>query len=218
MNREKSQFVEIVEKEIPEASVIAEVGVFMAKDCLVDPFIQKGVRCILVEPQSIWIASLENAYEGMDNVELHKVAVGFTPGQTYLYVPPRIKGNPDAGASAYIDEAYSPYQVRTGENVDDMHSERVEVVTFDMIDDGKIDAIHIDTEGLEWAVLANMKSRPKVLSVEMYGPNGYVNPYRAEIQGWLKENRYVLHTTCQVQYPRKGVWIDTDEIYIKEST
>ena len=171
----------------------------------------------MVEPQAACVESLKHAYEDKGNVELHAVAVGYKLGQTYLYVPEYDEENPDAGASAYIDRDGSPHQTRTGDNVEDGHSERVEVITFDMIDDGTIDALHIDTEGHEWAVIKHMISRPKVISIEMYGPQGYVNPHKQEIEDWLKDNQYKLHSTCQVEYPEKGIWIDTDVIYTKES-
>jgi FkbM family methyltransferase len=217
MMREVNKFADLVKDYVTKRSPhIAEVGVFMAKDCILDSFIKEGIQCTLVEPQPKCIEDLKSTYAEHSNVTIHPVAIGYEVGQDYLYIPEAKRGNPDAGASAYIDRDGSPQQARTGQDVDDTHSVRVEVLTFDMIDDGSIDAIHIDTEGFEWAVIKNMVSRPTVLSVEMYGPRDYVNPHKDEIQQWLAENKYILHTVCQVEYPRPTIWVDTDEIYIKE--
>ena len=62
---------------------------------------------------------------------------------------------------------------------------------FSEIDDGTIDLISIDTEGSEWFVIKNMKSRPTVISIETHG-GMYVNPYLGDLLNWMLENDYIL--------------------------
>ncbi len=193
MNRGDTILLELIKRLIPNVQHVAEIGVFMAKDCNMDSLIRKGIKCTLVEPQQMCIDDLEQIYGDRENVILYPWAIGYEPTQSYLYVP-NTQGNIDAGASAYIDRDGSPYQKRTGENVPGDHKQRIEVVTFDTIDDGTIEAIHIDTEGHEWAVIKNMVSRPIIISLEMYGPNDYVNPHKDKIELWLDDNGYVLET------------------------
>lgn len=217
MRDEDTEFLDIVELECPGIAHVAEVGVYYSKDCVVAPLIAKGVRATLVEPLPECVVELRAAFGKMAHVRLFPVAVSYEEGQVDLMIDTATAKNPDAAASSYIIDAGSPFLTRTGSNLLFDNAIRVECVTFDTIDTGDIDAIHIDVEGLEWAVISKMKSRPKVVSVEMYGPSEYVNPHEKEIHEWLKDNGYVLRTTCKVEYPKPGSWIDTDEIYVKES-
>ena len=77
----------------------------------------------------------------------------------------------------------------------------VPAVTFDTIDDGTIDVLAIDIEGGEWFVLRHLVSRPAIISVETHGKR-YVNPYRAEIDAWMRAEGY-------------GAWYrdDSDTVY-----
>jgi hypothetical protein len=64
----------------------------------------------------------------------------------------------------------------------------VKVVTFDTLDDGDIDVLALDCEGMEWAVLSRMRSRPELLTIEIWDQN----PWKKEIFWWLRQNHYVL--------------------------
>ena len=63
---------------------------------------------------------------------------------------------------------------------------KVKVVPFDTIDDGRIDLLNLDCEGSEWAVVKNMRSRPRFIQIELYPQHGH----RAELEGWLRDNDY----------------------------
>jgi len=217
MKDEDTKFLDIIRKECPNIKHAAEIGVYYSKDCVLAPLIEEGVRVTLVEPLPECVVELKAVYGAKDNVRLFPVAIGYEEGQVDLMVDVPVHGNPDAAASSYVLDAGSPFATRTGADLTFDRAVRVECVTFDTIDTGDIDAIHIDVEGLEWAVISKMISRPKVISVEMYGPNEYVNPHEKEIKEWLKSNGYVRRTVCRVEYPQSGTWIDTDEIYVKES-
>lgn len=62
---------------------------------------------------------------------------------------------------------------------------------FSDIDTGDIDLLSVNIEGAEWYVLKNMRSQPKVLSIETHG-KFYQNPFMAEIQNWIRINHYVI--------------------------
>ena len=63
----------------------------------------------------------------------------------------------------------------------------------------------VDIEGAEWNVLSTMKSRPKVLCLEMRAGE-YKNPNTDKIDRWLEENHYQLWKHH-----------NTDSIYILDS-
>jgi len=65
----------------------------------------------------------------------------------------------------------------------------VDCVVFDEIDNSSIDLLSIDTEGAEWYVIKNLKSRPKIVSIETHG-KFYTNPYIENISKWMTDNNY----------------------------
>ena len=67
----------------------------------------------------------------------------------------------------------------------------VQAVPFSSVDSGCYDLVLVDIEGAEWNVLSTMKSRPKVLCLEMRAGE-YKNPNTDKIDRWLEENHYQL--------------------------
>jgi hypothetical protein len=132
-------------------------------------------KVILVEPNEE-LANL--AVAAMPNADIWRVAIIDTEevGGTASF---RVNGG-----SSYIENHWSPspcYGPTTTVNTS----------PFRVIDDGTIDAMVLDCEGMEWAVLKNMKSRPYFLSVEVW--RGH--PYENEIFNWLTENKYEIRFT-----------------------
>ena len=217
-------FRDTVLKYCPNLKHIVEVGVFEPKDCSVQNWLaDKNVRVQLFEPQPELFEVLEDAYGDMPNVQVHPYAIAQDWGQAVLNIPPSLPGNPDAGASAYLDTvSTSPFKVRTGSDLSSEYGVRVETAPFDYFDDGTIDAIHVDTEGCEWFVVDKLVSRPNVISLEMGGPNGYINPYTEDIQVWMDGNNYRVHHELKYRYRSpedpEGVIIVTDIIYVKKES
>ncbi len=65
---------------------------------------------------------------------------------------------------------------------------------FSAVDDGTIDVLSIDVEGSEWFVLKHMKSRPRIIAIEMCSREKpkWRNKYEQEIRQWLAEEGYRL--------------------------
>ena len=99
--------------------------------------------------------------------------------------------------SSYLAGTWAP--TLTGEKTFE-----VQVVTFDMIDDGQIDILNLDCEGQEWAVLSHMISEPKLSTIE----NCDDSPYDKEICQWLKGHDYIMRWMT-------GPWAET-QIYTKK--
>jgi hypothetical protein len=125
-------------------------------------------RLLLVEPNP----ELHRlAKEKMPNADIRQVAIGDNIGKH----PLRLNGG-----SSHLKGTWAPTMGPDEEVL-------VDVVTFDLLDDGEIDCMVLDNEGQEWSVLSKMRSRPLILSVELW--RGH--PHLAEIEGWLSGSGYV---------------------------
>jgi hypothetical protein len=132
-------------------------------------------KIILVEPNE---ERANLAVAAMPNADIWRVAITDSDevGGTANF---RVNGG-----SSYVEGHWSPtpcYGPTT----------TVKTSPFRAIDDGTIDAMVLDCEGMEWAVLKNMKSRPFFLSVEVW--KGH--PHENEIFSWLTENKYEVRFT-----------------------
>lgn len=135
-------------------------------------------KLILVEPNPKMAAAVPVEIpnkNGMPKVELIRKAIGFKGHCEGQF---KLKMN---NGSSYVDGTWSPTP-SNGDIVD------VDLVPFSQIDDGKIDAMVLDCEGMEWAVLDDMVSRPQLLSVEIW--KGH--PHYEQIFNWLNVNRYIV--------------------------
>ena len=133
-------------------------------------FIGKCRSMLLIEPHPKLAASASTQFQ----IPVIHTAIGFKPGKQVLL---------DNNGSSYLEGTWAPTMVKTP-----VTSYTVPVVTFDTIDDGEIDIMVLDCEGMEWAVLSNMKSRPELLGIEIWGEN----PYKKEIFDGLHDQHYVL--------------------------
>jgi len=165
------------------------------------------------------VHQLQTTYKGFPNIEINEVAIGDSYGQATLCVPKHWRKNPEAGASAFMEEAVSPFQARknAGRPVEELEYLHVEIYPISDYDDGTIQGLTIDTEGFEWFVLKHLVSRPEVIAVELRGPCDYENPYLAEIEQWMADEGYVMHQEEEVKYESKTSVV-TDAVYVKEST
>lgn len=133
-------------------------------------FKDKCDQMLLIEPNPT-LAELANSYL---HLPILQVAIGFESGNFDLI---------DNGGSSFLRNTWAPTQPPPGS-----WPVRVDVITFDQVDDGTIDVLALDCEGMEWAVLSKMRSEPKLLTVEVWDQN----PYKQEIEEWLDARRYIL--------------------------
>lgn len=162
---------------------VAEVGVYHPATSNVYDYIQRGVRCTLVEPDPRSVELIRQQFGKRKNVTLHPVAVYDFNGKVELV---------QREASTYVSELpVSPAIVNDGYRLDAKDKLVVETKTFNEIDDGAIDLLSVDVEGSEWFVIKHMVSRPSVISLETHGAI-YVNPHLHEILAWMKANDYLL--------------------------
>jgi FkbM family methyltransferase len=189
---ESREFSYVVMEIVGRPKSVAEVGTFNPGHLQTLPFVFDRVcRVQLFEPNPSCVDELKRVFKKQPNIEINEVAIGYAYGQADLCVPVYREKCPNASSSAFLEGISSPYMAREavgrGEAIRHV---RVEIAPLSEFDDGGIEAITIDTEGNEWPVLSTMISRPRVISVEMKGPNGYVNPHTEEIEAWMRENSY----------------------------
>ncbi len=165
-------------EESIKINVACEVGFYRLKDSQIAEFIYAGIKCIIVD---ILKSNIGTRYK---NVEWHRVGVGFKEGAGVF------KWN---GASTHMVGHRSPSVQNNSQKKKYRGTIKHKVITFDRIDKGNIDLLCIDIEGLEYAVLKHLKSKPKVIAIEMKWKK-YRNPYFKDIRVWMEMNGYKFLT------------------------
>jgi len=164
-------------------SHVAEIGVWHPDTSNIYQFIQDGVRPTLVEPDPDSIALIKSEFANHNNVTLYEVAVCNFSGQVELC---------KRESSTFVRFiANSPAVVNDECDIEQSDRFMAEARLFSEIDDGTIDLLSVDTEGSEWFVIKNMRSRPAVISLETHG-GMYVNPFLDKLLEWMDANNYVL--------------------------
>jgi len=186
-----------------EINHVCEVGVFLPEmSNILDFIVTDRKRTTLVEPDPKCIGAIKKYFGGYENVKLQPVAVYDHSGVLELV---------QREASTFVsDLPYSPAQVNDHYHIKKEDTFQVPCVRFDEIDDGSIDLLSVDTEGSEWYVLKNLRSRPKVISVETHGKS-YLNPFFGEISAWISAHgyeRWYMDKTDTVYY-KKGAFAIT---------
>ena len=105
----------------------------------------------------------------------------------------------ERNASTFVQGVQSPAKTNDGYKEDERDAYRVPAITIDQIDDGNIDVLLSDTEGCEWFCVKNLKSRPKLIVLELRGQR-YINPHMNEILDWMAGNSYAIAAYDQTDF------------------
>lgn len=181
MSQETELYRRCKTKRYAPTSVV-EVGVYIPETSNVINFIEDGVKTLLVEADPKTVEKIKARFGSFRNVVCKQVAVFDYNGTVKLA---------QRASSTFISSLKSPAVVNDSYTIKEEDEFEVSAITFDTIDDGKIDLLSIDIEGAEWFVLKHMKSRPIVISIETHGKY-YTNPYFEQIDQWMKANGYKL--------------------------
>jgi FkbM family methyltransferase len=185
-----------IDRKIPFEHV-CEVGVYLPQTSNIINFINDKVKTTLVEPDPKSIDAIKTYFKNKSNIQLYPHAIFDYNGTIELV---------QRNASTFVGSLKaSPSLINDGYQLNDKDKFSVECKKFDEIDDGTIDLLSVDTEGCEWYVLKNLKSRPKVISVETHF-KAYINPFHKEIKNWTAANNYVIWYKS-----------DSDTVYIDAS-
>lgn len=100
-------------------------------------------------------------------------------------------------ASSFVKGVVSPAVVNNRFDETAPHlTYTVPGMTIDQFDDGEIDVLLADVEGSEWWCINGLKSRPKVIVLELWGQTGpgetFVNANLDKIVGWMQANGYAF--------------------------
>lgn len=157
-----------------EVNHACEVGFYRLEDSQIKGFIYAGVRCTVVD---ILQSRIAVRYK---NVDWRRIGIDFNKGiQTFQW----------NGASTHKCGIASPSVQNKSQKKKHRGTRIHPVTTFDKIDDGTINVLAIDIEGMEWAVLKFLVSRPVLISVEMAWKK-YKNPNFKKIRKWMRDNNY----------------------------
>lgn len=189
-------FEEFYIKNKDSLEVFCEIGVYFWNEdgknySRLSQQVNDNKKVILVEPLPRCVENIKTHIHNKKNVTLYPYAISNHNGSTKIY---------DQGAAAFIEEVKgkTPHDIFWSNN-QLIEGLTIQTVTFDKIDPGNIDVLFIDTEGSEYFVLENLKSRPKIIAIETHYNeynNHYINPYMEKIQNWINNNNYnVWYTT-----------------------
>jgi len=163
------------EQEI-EVKLACEVGFWRLADSQIKEFIEAGTECMIIDVLHCDIGDL-------DKVHFFHTAIDYQKRDSVVFVK--------YGASTYKRGILSPAIINKDHKYKESDLCLYASNTFDEFDTGTIDIISIDIEGMEWAVLCNMKSLPKIIEIEMQWKK-YINPYYNTIKHWMGINGYKL--------------------------
>tara|TARA_R100000734_G_scaffold18994_1_gene17403 strand:+ start:126 stop:707 length:582 start_codon:yes stop_codon:yes gene_type:complete len=176
--------MDITFKDIGPVKHVCEVGCFLTETIQTKQFLGTHVKTTLIEPNPLAFKDIESKLSHYENVCLYNLAITDTGGKVKMYNT--VDG---IDSSAFVDSEFSPAILNNNYQKNEEDSFIVNSVSFDKIDDGEIDILYVDTEGHEWFIIKNMKSRPKFIILETHGEN-YVNPYMNNITMWMNKNEY----------------------------
>lgn len=160
---------------------VCEVGVYLPQTSNIIDFINDGVKASLVEPDPKNAKAIRSYFNKLGKIILFQFAVMDYNGTVELF---------RRDASTFVGSLQSsPALVNDSYKLEEKDKFTVECKKFDEIDDGTIDLLSVDTEGCEWYILKNLKSKPQVISIETHGKL-YVNPFIKEIDSWMNQNGY----------------------------
>lgn len=156
---------------------VCEVGVHGPNECRATAW--PAASLTLIEPLAWCAEPLRMAFP---SATVHEVAIGGRLAEVDFI---------DAGQCSHLaEETITPKTMHWG---GDSRQCRVKMVPFAAVDPGNIDVLMADTEGAEWYVLATMRSRPRVIVLEMHSPGHvYQNPHHGLILIWMKTQGYAL--------------------------
>lgn len=190
-----NKLFEIYENEKLDVKVVCEVGVYYPETSKLREFIDKGIHAVLVEADPICVEKIKKFFLGKD-IKIFPFAVWDKEETVTLY---------RSQASTFLEGINeSPAIVNDNYKLNKDDSFTIEAKLFSSMDEGNIDILSIDIEGAEWFVLKHLVSRPMLINIELRAGK-YSNPYKNEIENWLKANNYKLL-----------IHDDTDSIFYRE--
>ena len=185
-----------IKKQNIEYRHVAEVGVYKPESASSVGFINEGVLCSLFEANPDIAKEITERFANRKNVRIYPYAICGFNGKVKLH---------KAGASSFLDSvAASPALLHDNYVKKEYNAVEVEARVFSAFDEGDIDVLYVDVEGGEWDVIKEMRSRPKVLCLEIKSRD-YTNPHIGQLTNWLEKNSY-------------EIWFsdDTDTIFVKK--
>jgi hypothetical protein len=179
---------------LSEGAVILECGAGPFLEC--EPLIGDATKVILIDPVPLFLRRHSEAHGPV--IEGHQFAVSREGGEELFAVPKSARRGRMVGGSGggFLHGTESPSSMTPRRRSDSWPRRMTKVAPLWTVDPGNIDIAIIDTEGHEMAVLETMKSRPRILSVEVF-KKLESNPL---VSGWMGREGYTLRTILDVNH------------------
>ena len=162
------------------------------------PFIQRGWRASLIEPNPAMHEKLRLLYAGNERIALFNVACGSEDGTSLLFLG---KNGEDGYATLSTEDSWWYRETRSSESIA-VRVSRLDAILESTQCPGDFDLLSIDTEGFDYQVLRGLsldRFRPKVIITEDEKP-----PYthKREKEALLISNGYKF---CG-RYASNAIW------------
>jgi len=144
----------------------------------------------LIDVRQEVCATLSYSFGHFENVKIYNIGISDTTGTKKMIWK---------DGSTYEDGVLSPNVQNFSEGDGRPQAEfTAKCFSFGDVDTGNIGLLAADVEGNEYYVIKTMKSRPIIITLELYtleygtmSKSQYMNPYIDEISQWMNENYYI---------------------------
>ena len=169
---------------IPET--IVQIGAANAGDFEFMPFIERGSKAILLEPHPEFYKILKEKWGGINNISIFECGIYNKVGKFKFY---------EKWAATCLEECSKNANYLPDDQVfDENEVFFANCCLFSGFDNGEIDLLLVDTNGAEWYVLEELKSRPKIICLEThYIYRNYKTLFIEKIYAWMTLNNYIIY-------------------------
>lgn len=168
---------------VPE--LICQIGAATDDELEYLKFINQGSRALLFEPNDYYFKKLKEKYSFCENIAIYNIGIWMIAGKFKFY---------NRGHSTFLNNVGIPPAVVNDEYVrDEKDSFLCECANIRGFDNGKIDLLMIDAEGVEWICLQSLISLPSLICLETHNIHHKTfHPQYNSIINWMDIHNYLL--------------------------
>jgi len=187
-DRQANDIKDLCKKLHFSPKVILQVGAANSGELEYLEFINDGAKALLFEPNPEFFKDLKNRYGNHPNIALYQLGIWKVAGKFKFY---------EKWAGTFLSEQpKSPTEIIDNYIRNENDTFWCECANIKGFDNGNIDLLLIDAEGVEFDILTDLKSKPIIICVEThYIYKKYKHPQFDKILAWMTINNYFTLAT-----------------------